>query len=33
MFDSIDRVYDSSKARRVLGFTCRTNFREILESL
>lgn len=33
MFDAIDRVYDSGKAERVLGFTCRTGFREILESL
>jgi UDP-glucose 4-epimerase len=33
MFDSIDRVYDSSKAARVLGFTCRTGFREILDTL
>ncbi|TAJ31269.1 MAG: NAD(P)-dependent oxidoreductase [Reyranella sp.] len=33
MFDTIDRVYDSSKATRVLGFACRTNFREILEGL
>ena len=27
---SIDRVYDSSKAMRKLGFVCRTGFREIL---
>ena len=33
MFDSIDRVYDSSKAARVLGFTCRTGFREVLDAL
>lgn len=33
MFDSIDRVYDSSKAVRLLGFTCRTNFREVLRGL
>lgn len=33
MFDSIDRVYDAGKARRVLGFTCRTNFRQILDAL
>lgn len=33
MFDTIDRVYDSSKAARVLGFACRTNFREILGDL
>ena len=33
MFDSIDRVYDAGKARRKLGFVCRTGFREVLESL
>ena len=33
MFQSIDRVYDSSKAARKLGFTCRTNFREVLDGL
>ena len=33
MFDSIDRVYDSSKATRVLGFTCRTGFGERLREL
>ena len=33
MFDSIDRVYDSSKAARVLGFTCRTGFRQVLDRL
>ncbi len=33
MFDSIDRVYDASKATRVLGFTCRTGFREKLAEL
>ena len=33
MFDTIDRVYDSGKAARVLGFRCRTGFREILDSL
>jgi UDP-glucose 4-epimerase len=33
MFDSIDRVYDSSKAARVLGFTCRTGFGERLGEL
>ena len=33
MFDSIDRVYDSNKARRVLGFSCRTNFRQVLDAL
>jgi UDP-glucose 4-epimerase len=33
MFDSIDRVYDSSKAARKLGFTCRTGFAERLAEL
>jgi hypothetical protein len=33
MFDSIDRVYDSGKAKRVLGFTCKTGFRQILDGL
>jgi len=33
MFDTIDRVYDSAKARAVLGFTCRTNFRQVLDGL
>ncbi len=33
MFDSIDRVYDSSKAERVLGFVCRTGFGERLREL
>jgi UDP-glucose 4-epimerase len=33
MFDSIDRIYDSGKATRVLGFTCRTDFRQVLEAL
>jgi UDP-glucose 4-epimerase len=33
MFDSIDRVYDASKATRVLGFTCRAGFREKLAEL
>jgi UDP-glucose 4-epimerase len=33
MFDTVDRVYDSSKAAKVLGFTCRTNFKEVLEGL
>jgi UDP-glucose 4-epimerase len=33
MFDSIDRVYDSNKARNVLGFTCGTNFRQVLDGL
>lgn len=33
MFESIDRVYDAGKARRELGFVCKTGFREILDSL
>lgn len=33
MFDSIDRIYDAGKARRTLGFVCRTGFAEVLRSL
>ena len=33
MFDSIDRVYDAGKAARVLGFACRTGFRQVLDAL
>ena len=33
MFASIDRVYDASRASRVLGFRCKTGFREILDAL
>jgi len=33
MFDSIDRVYDASKAKRVLGFSCKTGFRQVLDAL
>ena len=33
MFASIDRVYDAGKARRVLGFACKTGFREVLDGL
>lgn len=33
MFDRIDRVYDSSRAKRRLGFVCRTGFRELLATL
>jgi UDP-glucose 4-epimerase len=33
MFQSIDRVYDSSRAASRLGFRCRTGFREKLEEL
>ena len=33
MFNSIDRVYDAGKAKRELGFVCRTGFREVLDGL
>ena len=33
MFQSIDRVYDASKAAQRLGFTCGIGFREKLEEL
>src|SRR5258708_40136816 len=33
VFAAIDRVYDSNKARNVLGFTCGTNFRQVLDGL
>ena len=33
MFPSIDRVYDSTKAARRLGFVCRTGFAEKLAEL
>jgi UDP-glucose 4-epimerase len=33
MFPSIDRVYDSSKAAKRLGFTCRTGFAEKLAEI
>ena len=33
MFQSIDRVYDSSRAVQQLGFTCRTGFAEVLAEL
>jgi nucleoside-diphosphate-sugar epimerase len=33
MFQSIDRVYDSSRAASRLGFRCRTGFREKLQEL
>ena len=33
MFDSIDRVYDSGKAERLLGFVCKTGFAERLREL
>jgi len=33
MFQRIDRVYDSAKARRRLGFRCRVGFKEKLEEL
>jgi UDP-glucose 4-epimerase len=33
MFQSIDRVYDSGKASRILGFDCRYGFKEMLSEL
>ena len=33
MFQSIDRVYDPSRAAQRLGFTCRTGFKEKLDKL
>ena len=33
MFDSIDRVYDAGKAKRKLGFVCKTGFRQVLDGL
>lgn len=33
MFDSIDRVYDPSRAAARLGFVCRTGFAQVLEAL
>ena len=33
MFQSIDRVYDASKAARRLGFVCSTGFVEVLDQL
>ena len=33
MFGSIDRIYDAGKAKRKLGFVCRTGFREVLDGL
>ena len=33
MFESIDRVYDSTKAAQRLGFVCRTAFGEKLNEL
>jgi UDP-glucose 4-epimerase len=33
MFDAIDRVYDASKAERLLGFRCKTGFAEKLAEL
>jgi UDP-glucose 4-epimerase len=33
MFDYIDRVYDSNKAMRRLGFVCQTDFGDILTQL
>src|SRR3984957_1294083 len=33
MFQHIDRVYDSGKASRILGFECRYGFKEMLDEL
>ena len=33
MFDSIDRIYDAGRAKRKLGFVCKTGFREVLDGL
>jgi hypothetical protein len=33
MFDYIDRVYDSNKAMRRMGFVCQTDFGDILTQL
>ena len=33
MFSSIDRIYDAGKAKRKLGFACKTGFREVLDQL
>lgn len=33
MFQSIDRIYDSERASRVLGFECRYGFSEMLDEL
>ena len=33
MFQCIDRVYDSGKASRILGFECRYGFKEMLDEL
>ncbi|MDG4874554.1 NAD(P)-dependent oxidoreductase [Mesorhizobium sp. WSM4935] len=33
MFSSIDRVYDPSRAREKLGFTCKTSFADVLAAL
>ncbi|QCI66914.1 NAD-dependent epimerase/dehydratase family protein [Phreatobacter stygius] len=33
MFQSVDRVYDASRAARRLGFVCRTGFGEVLRDL
>ncbi|WP_224545515.1 NAD-dependent epimerase/dehydratase family protein [Mesorhizobium sp. CA16] len=33
MFSSIDRVYDPSRARKRLGFVCRTSFADVLAAL
>jgi len=33
MFDRIDRIYDPARAATRLGFTCRTDFRRVLDDL
>ncbi|MET2826303.1 NAD-dependent epimerase/dehydratase family protein [Mesorhizobium shangrilense] len=33
MFSSIDRVYDASRARKRLGFVCKTSFADVLAGL
>jgi UDP-glucose 4-epimerase len=33
MFESIDRVYDSGRASRVLGFECSYGFQQMLDEL
>jgi UDP-glucose 4-epimerase len=33
MFDSIDRVYDPSRAAARLGFVCETTFADVLRAL
>jgi UDP-glucose 4-epimerase len=33
MFPTLDRVYDNARARHVLGWTPRYNFRHVLDQL